>query len=75
MRAVAQATQAAGRVPSPAEIDGILDMSFFLPAASRAAHRELKEAARRLVATYIGHHEDDLHRVWETERPSEEPLR
>ncbi|MGI8753286.1 MAG: ATP-dependent helicase [Acidimicrobiales bacterium] len=71
MRAVAEATKATGKVPSPAEIDAILDDSFFLPTASKPAHRQLKDAARRLVATYTREHPDDLHRVWETERPFE----
>lgn len=71
MRAVAEATKATGSVPSPAEIDAILDESFFLPTANKPAHRELKDAARRLVNTYAREHPDDLHRVWETERPFE----
>ena len=36
-----------------------------------SAHHQLKDAARRLVASYATKHEDDLHRVWETERPFE----
>lgn len=71
MRVVAEATKANGRVPGSTEIDAILDQSFFLPTANKAAHRQLKEAARRLVATYARDHEADLHRVWETERPFE----
>jgi ATP-dependent DNA helicase UvrD/PcrA len=71
MRAVAEATKAAGQVPSPTEIDDILDATFFLPTANKPAHRQLKDAARRLVTTYTEKHEDDLHRVWETERPFE----
>ena len=71
MRAVAEATRASGRVPTPAEIEEILRESFFLPSANKAAHRQLRDAAERLVATYIANHEDDLHRVWETERPFE----
>jgi DNA helicase-2/ATP-dependent DNA helicase PcrA len=71
MRAVAEATRATGTVPSPDEIDRLLDQSFFLPSANKPAHRELKRAARRLVTTYTEWHEDDLHRVWETERPFE----
>ncbi len=71
LRAVAEATKAAGRVPSAAEIDAILDHSFFLPTANKPAHRQLKDAARRLLATYTQRHEADLHRVWETERPFE----
>ena len=71
MRAVAEVTKADGRVPSSGEIDRILDHSFFLPTANKPAHRQLKEAARRLITTYARDHADDLHRVWETERPFE----
>ena len=71
MRAVAEATKASGRVPTAAQIDELLDGSFFLPSASKPAHRQLKDAARRLVTTYTKKYEADLHRVWETERPFE----
>jgi DNA helicase-2/ATP-dependent DNA helicase PcrA len=71
MRAVAEATRASGRVPEPEEIDEILNASFFLPAANKAAYRQLRDAARRLVVNYANQHEDDLYRVWETERPFE----
>ena len=71
MRAVAEATKASGHLPTPREIDALLDTSFFLPAATKPAHRQLKDAARRLVATYMAKYEDDLYRVWETERPFE----
>ena len=71
MRAVAEVTKASGQVPTTAEIDELLDTSFFLPAATKPAHRQLKDAARRLVTTYTDKYEMDLHRVWETERPFE----
>lgn len=71
LRAVAEATRATGRVPSEAEIDELLDSSFFLPSAPKPAHQLLKGAARRLVTTYARKYEADLHRVWETERPFE----
>jgi DNA helicase-2/ATP-dependent DNA helicase PcrA len=71
LREIAETTRTTGRVPSPAEIDEILDHSFFLPTANKVAHRQLKDAARRLVGTYASKHADDLHRVWETERPFE----
>jgi DNA helicase-2/ATP-dependent DNA helicase PcrA len=71
MRAVAEATKASGQVPTPAQIGELLDESFFLPSASKPAHRQLKDAARRLVTTYADKYEDGLHRVWETERPFE----
>ena len=71
MRAVAETTRATGQVPTPGEIEVILDASFFLPTANKPAHRELRDAARRLVLNYTAEHEEDLHRVWETERPFE----
>lgn len=71
MRRMAEETERLGRVPTEPEVADILDASFFLPAANKAAHRQLKEAARRLAVTYKERHAEDLHRVWETERPFE----
>ncbi len=71
MRAMAEATTELGRVPTDNEISELLDASFFLPAANKVAHRQLKDAARRLVLAYTQRHAEDLHRVWETERPFE----
>lgn len=71
MRTIAETTRETGQAPDEAEIREILDRSFFLPTANKPAHRQLKEAARRLVATYTRKHEADLHRIWETERPFE----
>ncbi len=71
LRRVAEHTQRTGAVPSRAELDLMLDRDFFLPTANKPAHRQLKDAARRLITNYVDHHEDDLHRVWETERPFE----
>lgn len=71
LRTVADATKDAGAVPTPADIDEILDSSFFLPTANKPAHRQLKEAARRLVTEYTASHSDALFRIWETERPFE----
>lgn len=71
LRAVADTTKETGTVPSAADVDAILDSSFFLPTASKPAHRQLKDAARRLVNEYTATHADDLFRIWETERPFE----
>ena len=71
MRAVAEATKATGHVPTNAEINELLDSSFFLPSASKPAHQQLKAAARRLVTEYTEKYKADLYRVWETERPFE----
>ena len=71
LRQVAEHTQAAGVVPTKAELDEMLNAHFFLPAANKAAHRVMKDAARRLIGNYVENHEADLYRVWETERPFE----
>jgi DNA helicase-2/ATP-dependent DNA helicase PcrA len=71
LRMVAEQTKARGAVPSADELRGLLDSNFFLPAANKPAHKQLKAAAERLVSTYATDHEDDLFRVWETERPFE----
>ena len=68
LRTVADHTRAAGQVPDEAEVDHILDSSFFLPTANKPAHRQLRAAARRLIGAYVADHGADLHRVWETER-------
>jgi len=71
MRRMAEETERLGRVPTDREIAEILDVSFFLPAANKVAHRQLKDAARRLAIAYTEQYAEDLHRVWETERPFE----
>lgn len=71
LRTIADVTRATGAVPTPGEIDDILDESFFLPTANKPAHRQLKDAARRLVTEYASAHNDDLFRIWQTERPFE----
>lgn len=71
LRTVAELTKASGKVPTDVEIDQILDANFFLPTANKVVHRQLKDAARRIITEYAGDHSDDLRRVWETERPFE----
>ena len=71
MRVVANFTQATGAVPDPTFLNEILDREFFLPNANKVAHRELKNAARKLVSKYINEYGADLHRVWQTEYPFE----
>ena len=71
LRTVADTTRETGVVPSSTDIDALLDTSFFLPTANKPAHKELKEAARRLITEYTSTHADDLFRIWETERPFE----
>ena len=71
MRAVAEHTQATGRPPRPQEVDHLLATEFYLPMANKPAHREMKQAARRLVYQYMKEYSSELGRVWATERPFE----
>ena len=71
LRSVAEQTKHRGQVPDSNEIDQILDSSFFLPAANKVGHREMKNSARELIGIYITKHKSDLFRIWETERPFE----
>lgn len=71
LRTVAEYTQENGKVPTDSDITALIEQSFFLPTANKPAHKKLKEAARRLVSKYAQDHADELHRVWETERPFE----
>lgn len=71
LRSVADHTRERGHVPTPGEIDRMLDRQFFLPTANKPAHKEMKDAARRLIGDYMSTYESDLYRVWESERPFE----
>jgi len=71
LRAIAEYTMHHGHPPNLEQVSGMLDEGFFLPAASKPAHQQLKEAARRLLRSYLTQYDDDLRRVWETERPFE----
>jgi ATP-dependent DNA helicase UvrD/PcrA len=71
LRNVADLTKNSGHVPNPAEIAQILESDFYLPSANKAAYRQMKQAAHRLITKYTTDHTDDLFRVWETERPFE----
>ena len=71
LRSIAETTRDTGTVPTASEIDAILDSASSCPTANKVAHRQLKDAARRLITTYATKHEADLRRIWETERPFE----
>ena len=71
LRSIAEYTVSHGRPPDFQEVWRMLDDGFFLPAASKPAHRLLKESARHLLRSYLTEYDDDLRRIWETERPFE----
>ena len=53
LRAIAEYTLSQGRPPDFQQVWRMLDEGFFLPAASKPAHRQLKEAARQLLRSYL----------------------
>jgi DNA helicase-2/ATP-dependent DNA helicase PcrA len=71
MRTVAEHAKVTGKVPTPREIDRLIETGFFLPFANKAAHREMREKARRLVFDYVENHRSELERTWATERQFE----
>jgi DNA helicase-2/ATP-dependent DNA helicase PcrA len=71
MRNVAEHTRRHKTPPSPNQLEMIFDQTFYLPAANKVGHRQMKDAARKLVNRYITQYGDDLKRVWAIERPFE----
>ena len=71
MRVIAEHARATGKLPKPRAINDLLTSDFFLPFANKAAHRMMRENARRLIFKYVSDHQDDLTRTWATERPFE----
>lgn len=69
MRQLAEMVRTNGEIPSAASIDDLFNRAFFLPAANRPAHRQLKAKARELVGRYIAVWGEDLQHVWAVERP------
>lgn len=71
LRNVAEYTRWHKRPPSPGQLDLMFDQDFYLPAANKPAHQQMKIAARRLVDRYVDVYGDDLNHVWAVERPFE----
>lgn len=71
MRVIAEHARATGKLPTPKAINDLLTSDFYLPFANKAAHKEMREKARKLVFKYVSEHQEDLTRTWATERPFE----
>jgi DNA helicase-2/ATP-dependent DNA helicase PcrA len=71
LREVADHIRRHGRKPTASQLDRLFDDGFYLPAANRPGHRQMKASARKLVDRYLDDYEDDLKRVWAVERPFE----
>jgi DNA helicase II / ATP-dependent DNA helicase PcrA len=71
MRQLADFVRAEGHVPDADEVTSILEREFYLPAANWGGYRAMREDAMTLVGQYLTAHPDELHKVWEVERPFE----
>ena len=71
LREVAEHVRRSGKTPTRKQLDRLFDDGFYLPAANKPAHRQMKDSARRLVDRYLEQWADDLHGVWAVERPFE----
>lgn len=71
LRQVAEHVTRHGAVPTQKQLDRLFDDGFYLPAASKAGHKQMKAQARKLVDRYVDEWQDELLRVWEVERPFE----
>jgi DNA helicase II / ATP-dependent DNA helicase PcrA len=71
LRQVSEHVREYGRKPSSKQLDSLFDDEFYLPAANKAGHRQMKNRARELVDRYLTEWDHELERVWEVERPFE----
>ncbi len=71
LRTIAEQTRANNAVPDADAVQAVLDANFFLPTANKAAFVQMRAAAERLVRQYVEGYQEDLFRIWETERPFE----
>jgi DNA helicase-2/ATP-dependent DNA helicase PcrA len=71
LRSVAELSRKSGEPPSGEQLDALFKEDFYLPAATKPAHKHLKRAARDLVGGFVEKHGRDLTNVYAVERPFE----
>lgn len=71
LRQVAEHARASGQTPRADFIDSLFDTDFFLPFANKAAHKQMRASARKMILTYVADHPTDIANTWATERPFE----
>jgi len=71
LRQIAEKTRSQGELPTPEELERIIDKEFYLPFADQPTFERMYRAAGLLVNRYMRDYSDDLKRVWATERPFE----
>jgi DNA helicase II / ATP-dependent DNA helicase PcrA len=71
LRSLAEMARTVSGIPSRAEVHQMVEREFYTPFATSARHDQLFRSALGLVDTYLEDYTDDLHRIWEIERPFE----
>lgn len=71
LRNVADYARTKGQPPKRARLDAFFEKDFYLPAATKPAHRQMKKAARKLVGNFVDSYGHELVNVYAVERPFE----
>jgi DNA helicase-2/ATP-dependent DNA helicase PcrA len=69
LRRIADLARENEKLPSRKQVQDLLDDEFYLPFANAVAFDRLTARAKALIDKYMADYQDDLLRVWETERP------
>jgi len=69
LRAIADKTRILKKLPTASQLDALLNREFYLPAATKPAHRLMKDAARKLIGKFVDQHGKGLRNVYAVERP------
>ncbi len=75
LRRLADMVKLSGKIPNRQQVDSLFESEFHVPYTTAIGHKEMKEAAQKLVARYIENWSNDLKCVWEVERLFELQLR
>lgn len=71
LRAVADQARKLRKIPTKTQLDALFCADFYLPAATKPAHRRMKDAARGLIGKFVDAHGRGLLNVYAVERPFE----
>ncbi len=71
LRLVAEHVLATGSPPSAAQVTDLIAQGFYLPFANQWGYDSMRASATKLIERYHEEWQEDLERIWATERPFE----
>lgn len=71
LRRIAEEARDQNAAPTWDDIQALLNAEFFLPFADKPTYGRMRTAAQWLIQKYTRDYEQDLKRIWATERPFE----